>query len=145
MRSASGARYTMRKVPRICAHCGATGKHLQVDHIIPRRIGGDNRRSNLQWLCPPCHKAKTKIDVTLDPIPQEEIDAWEVIGEHEEPNAIRWQREIAWRFMEKPNGEIYRQRRRERHHRRRMTRSAAYRLKYAARIAREKREAEQQS
>lgn len=37
----------------------------QYDHAIPLIIGGENRESNLQLLCVPCHKAKTALDVKL--------------------------------------------------------------------------------
>lgn len=33
------------------------------DHIIALANGGEHRESNLQLLCEPCHKVKTKIDV----------------------------------------------------------------------------------
>jgi len=38
---------------------------LQYDHAIPIILGGENRESNVQLLCIPCHKAKTKLDVKL--------------------------------------------------------------------------------
>ena len=31
---------------------------LEVDHIKPRALGGSDRPSNLQLLCPPCNKKK---------------------------------------------------------------------------------------
>jgi 5-methylcytosine-specific restriction protein A len=52
-----------------CQHCTrfVDGSALlgQYDHIIPLILGGENRESNLQLLCVPCHKAKTKLDVKL--------------------------------------------------------------------------------
>ena len=42
-----------------CAKCGDT-KHLEVDHVKAIRDGGLDVRSNLQILCRPCHKAKSK-------------------------------------------------------------------------------------
>jgi 5-methylcytosine-specific restriction enzyme A len=39
-------------------------KELDVDHIIPVRIGGDLfDKNNLRTLCKICHKAKTKLDL----------------------------------------------------------------------------------
>jgi 5-methylcytosine-specific restriction endonuclease McrA len=32
----------------------------EFDHTLPLIDGGQNRESNLQPLCPPCHKVKTK-------------------------------------------------------------------------------------
>lgn len=34
----------------------------QIDHILPLSQGGDNRRSNLQALCPNCHAKKTYLE-----------------------------------------------------------------------------------
>jgi 5-methylcytosine-specific restriction protein A len=51
-----------------CQKCGlpTVGKlRGQADHIIPLILGGGHRESNLQWLCEPCHKAKTRLDVKL--------------------------------------------------------------------------------
>lgn len=56
------------KAERCCRKCGlATVGKLrgQADHIIPLILGGAHREANLQWLCEPCHKAKTKLDVKL--------------------------------------------------------------------------------
>lgn len=46
----------------LCAHCGLVWRksHDQIDHIVPREQGGSNDEANLQPLCDPCHKAKTK-------------------------------------------------------------------------------------
>ena len=38
---------------RECAHC--KGKATELHHIIPRRMGGDNRLSNIVPLCHECH------------------------------------------------------------------------------------------
>ena len=48
-----------------CAVCGRDAFICDFDHIIPIILGGQNRESNLQLLCIPCHKAKTKLDVKL--------------------------------------------------------------------------------
>jgi len=45
-----------------CQSCGALlmkKGEAQVDHIIPRAIGGPDELSNLQTLCGPCHGRKT--------------------------------------------------------------------------------------
>jgi diadenosine tetraphosphate (Ap4A) HIT family hydrolase len=49
---------------RRCALCGATEKQrpLDVDHIIPRSLGGRNDKSNLQVLCSRCNRAKGNRD-----------------------------------------------------------------------------------
>lgn len=44
-------------------HCGGCGTQLdetyEVDHIIPLDAGGSNDPSNLQALCPHCHRKKS--------------------------------------------------------------------------------------
>lgn len=40
-----------------CAVCGAPA--TDVDHITPKRLGGTDRRENLQSLCHGCHTRKT--------------------------------------------------------------------------------------
>ncbi|MFJ9433680.1 HNH endonuclease [Streptomyces sp. NPDC101490] len=39
-----------------CRWCG--GPAAEVDHIIPRRFGGDDRRENLAASCQPCNLAR---------------------------------------------------------------------------------------
>ena len=33
----------------------------EVDHVVPKHLGGSNRRENLQSLCKPCHSRKTRV------------------------------------------------------------------------------------
>ena len=44
----------------VCAGCGQPElkSELQVDHIIPRELGGCDCANNLQWLCQPCNLLK---------------------------------------------------------------------------------------
>jgi len=37
-----------------CVTCGG-GKYLEVHHILPRMMGGNNKFSNLETLCKTCH------------------------------------------------------------------------------------------
>ena len=48
-----------------CEACGASfaGERVEVDHILPAALGGDNSRANGRAICIKCHKAKTKEDV----------------------------------------------------------------------------------
>ena len=46
-----------------CQACDGPTDEFEVDHYIPVALGGTNDLSNLQALCPPCHKLKTKKDV----------------------------------------------------------------------------------
>lgn len=57
-----------RKADGHCVKCTReTGPALpgECDHIVPLVLGGEHRETNLQWLCVPCHAAKTKLDVKL--------------------------------------------------------------------------------
>jgi len=42
----------------ICAYCGAEEVKLQVDHILPYRLGGETRVHNAQVLCTKCNSKK---------------------------------------------------------------------------------------
>lgn len=42
-----------------CQHCGRVGEDNEVDHIVNVAQGGTDDDSNLQTLCPDCHKVKT--------------------------------------------------------------------------------------
>ena len=49
-----------------CVVCkNARAKGYECDHVIPLILGGEHRESNLQLLCKPCHKAKSRLDVKL--------------------------------------------------------------------------------
>lgn len=54
-----------RKANGNCATCTNHVLSGQYDHVIPLIIGGEHRESNLQFLCVPCHKGKTALDVKL--------------------------------------------------------------------------------
>ena len=51
-----------------CVKCGkpwvdgTRGATHEIDHIIPRKLGGTHNRDNLQVLCFQCHLAKTRTD-----------------------------------------------------------------------------------
>ncbi|MDJ0716558.1 MAG: group II intron reverse transcriptase/maturase, partial [Prochloraceae cyanobacterium] len=51
-----------------CLHCGLSFKHediMEIDHIIPRKAGGDSSYKNLQLLHRHCHDEKTWDDLKL--------------------------------------------------------------------------------
>lgn len=60
-------RVARRADGRCCKCTRETGPALpgECDHVIPLILGGQHRESNFQWLCKPCHGAKTKLDVKL--------------------------------------------------------------------------------
>lgn len=48
-----------------CRWCGVvdrSGRILEVDHITPLHLGGDNSMENLQALCRVCHSTKSKAE-----------------------------------------------------------------------------------
>jgi len=40
-----------------CVECGST-KWLEIAHVEPYRVGGNNADDNLRTLCNPCHQAE---------------------------------------------------------------------------------------
>lgn len=49
---------------KICTRkCGVGGEPSAFDHIVALVNGGQNRESNYQLLCVPCHAVKTRGDV----------------------------------------------------------------------------------
>jgi 5-methylcytosine-specific restriction endonuclease McrA len=42
----------------VCAYCGIDEGIMHIDHIIPRKVGGDHAMENLQVLCKRCNQAK---------------------------------------------------------------------------------------
>lgn len=43
-----------------CQICGKTGVQLDTHHIIPLRLGGNDKLENLMVLCRPCHRQEEK-------------------------------------------------------------------------------------
>ena len=63
----------MIKRTPFCGCCGKARGRLETHHILPRRIGGPDARSNLIPLCPPCHKrveSSTKLMEKLGASPE---------------------------------------------------------------------------
>lgn len=40
-----------------CSNCERTKTSLEVHHVVPVRLGGSHKKSNLTPLCPDCHSA----------------------------------------------------------------------------------------
>jgi 5-methylcytosine-specific restriction endonuclease McrA len=55
-------RLTKREILRrdnyTCQYCGNHAAYLTVDHILPRRLGGQHSWENLVAACPPCNHRK---------------------------------------------------------------------------------------
>lgn len=41
-----------------CAYCGATGKKLTADHLIPKSAGGKDELANIVPACEECNRIK---------------------------------------------------------------------------------------
>jgi 5-methylcytosine-specific restriction endonuclease McrA len=50
--------YLLEKWKRECAYCGTVGVRLEIDHIVPKALGGTNRVSNLAICCRNCNEKK---------------------------------------------------------------------------------------
>lgn len=46
----------------ICNYCGAT-ENLSLDHIFPRKFGGEDNTENLLYVCKSCNSSKGKKDL----------------------------------------------------------------------------------
>lgn len=57
--------YVLARWNHQCVYCGRTNVPLQLDHVIPRAIGGSDRPSNLVSACEACNQAKGNQDVTI--------------------------------------------------------------------------------
>ena len=55
--------YLLEKFNRTCVYCGAKNVPLQVEHIVPKALGGSNRISNLTLACDACNKAKGALPI----------------------------------------------------------------------------------
>ncbi len=51
-------REILRRDDYTCQYCGQHSPHLTVDHILPRRLGGDHTWQNLVAACPACNHRK---------------------------------------------------------------------------------------
>ncbi|WP_411144962.1 HNH endonuclease [Streptomyces sp. x-80] len=63
--AAARVRRALKRVGRgSCARCGLCflASAMDVDHIVPLSRGGEDVDGNVQTLCRPCHKAKTRTD-----------------------------------------------------------------------------------
>ena len=51
-------REVLRRDNYTCQYCGNSAPQLTIDHIVPRRLGGDHSWSNLVAACPTCNHRK---------------------------------------------------------------------------------------
>jgi diadenosine tetraphosphate (Ap4A) HIT family hydrolase len=66
-----------------CQLCGisADERHLEVDHIIPKNLGGADTLDNYQALCYRCNSSKRDTDKT-------DFREWQVLHKHREPGCF---------------------------------------------------------
>lgn len=48
----------LRRDDFTCQYCGRKTKHLTIDHVVPRRLGGPHTWQNLVAACPACNRRK---------------------------------------------------------------------------------------
>ncbi len=53
--------YLLEKWGRKCTYCDAINTGLEIDHIIPKSLGGTNRVSNLTISCRKCNEKKSNL------------------------------------------------------------------------------------
>jgi 5-methylcytosine-specific restriction endonuclease McrA len=41
-----------------CQYCGRKGRELTLDHVVPRRLGGEHNWGNVVSACVPCNRRK---------------------------------------------------------------------------------------
>jgi 5-methylcytosine-specific restriction endonuclease McrA len=51
-------REILRRDEFTCQYCGRNGTHLTIDHVMPRRLGGEHTWENLVAACPNCNHHK---------------------------------------------------------------------------------------
>ena len=60
-----GRRMAVLREEPLCRHCAEVGRVTaarDVDHIVPKALGGSDERANLEALCADCHALKTADD-----------------------------------------------------------------------------------
>ena len=50
----------LRRDRYTCQYCGTRGRHMTVDHVIPRALGGGDTWENLVCACPRCNARKAE-------------------------------------------------------------------------------------
>jgi 5-methylcytosine-specific restriction endonuclease McrA len=82
--------YLLEKWGHKCAYCGVMQSALQIEHIIPRARGGNNRVSNLTLACEKCNQKKGSRTAGEFGYPQIEKQARASLRDAAAVNATRW-------------------------------------------------------
>ena len=75
--STAGKRFTPRDrreqlkedPSKTCVYCGREGEGTTLDHVIPRRDGGNREPQNREWSCPHCNSSKGAGERPVNPPP----------------------------------------------------------------------------
>jgi 5-methylcytosine-specific restriction endonuclease McrA len=51
-------REILRRDNNTCQYCGYKSRYLTIDHVIPRRLGGEHTWTNVVAACPSCNRRK---------------------------------------------------------------------------------------
>ncbi|MBK8987455.1 MAG: HNH endonuclease [Chloroflexi bacterium] len=75
-RIALSKREILRRDNYTCQYCGRKSRHLTIDHVVPRHLGGPHSWDNLVAACPACNRQKggkltDEISMTLHRQPTE--------------------------------------------------------------------------
>ncbi len=74
-----------------------TREFIQRDHRVPRSIGGNQHKNNLQWLCMKCHQEKSRLERNLFQFytKTSTIKRWYSLAFQNDPEKIRsWTQEM---------------------------------------------------
>ncbi|MCZ4509941.1 HNH endonuclease [Streptomyces sp. ActVer] len=98
----------LRRDNHACRYCGATAPNvtLNVDHVIPKSLGGSDKPTNLVTSCADCNAGKTSSMPNAEPVADVDQEAF-----RESASAKRWQfsnvaldpetgMPAAWSFLE---------------------------------------------
>ena len=76
-----------------CAYCRSpeslTVTRFEIDHIIPKSLGGVSEESNLCLACPSCNRYKGASRTAIDPEIGQEVELFH-------PRRDRWEEHFAW-------------------------------------------------
>ena len=80
----------LEKWGRVCADCGQTHVHLQVEHLVPKSRRGSNQVSNRTLACEPCNLRKNKQTAAEFGYPNIQAQARKPLKDAAMMNATRW-------------------------------------------------------
>ena len=86
-------RSVQERAEGLCEYCQApanfAGASFHCEHVIPRKVGGENALDNLAWACPWCNSAKHAKTHARDPQTGQRVPLFN-------PRRKRWHRHFTW-------------------------------------------------